>query len=124
MPSSRQLTIAFALARIAYGVALIAAPRRAAAAWIGGDADRRPTQLAVRGLGARDIALSAGTLAARSDGEALRPWLIACAACDLADIAATLAARKSLPDRAAPGTVALAGAAAATGIGLAATTET
>jgi hypothetical protein len=107
-----QATMPFALGRIAFGAGLLAAPERVAAGWLPGDAARAGTKVAVRGLGARDVALAAGVaLAARK-----RPWLIACLACDLADIAATLAAGEALPARARWGTVALAGAAAAIGI--------
>ena len=88
-----QATIPFALGRIAFGAALIAAPKRVAAGWLPGDAARPGTQVAVRGLGARDVALAAGVVAAKHK----RPWLIACLACDLADIAATLAAGEVLP---------------------------
>jgi hypothetical protein len=109
-----QATIPFALGRIAFGAGLLAAPERVAAGWLPGDAARPGTRVAVRGLGARDVALATGVaLAARK-----RPWLIACLACDLADIGATLAAGEALPSRARWGTVALAGAAAAVGAGL------
>jgi hypothetical protein len=58
-----QATIPFALGRIAFGAGLLAAPERVAAGWLPGDAGRPGTQVAVRGLGARDIAL-AGAAAA------------------------------------------------------------
>src|SRR3954466_8460757 len=85
-----QATMPFALGRIAFGAGLLAAPERVAAGWLPGDAARAGTKVAVRGLGARDVALAAGVvLAARK-----RPWLIACLACDLADIAATRRRRR------------------------------
>ena len=75
MAISRAPTTAFALARIAFGAGLIVAPQRVAAGWLAGDAKRPPTQVAVRGLGARDVALAAGLVVdARR-----RPWLAACA---------------------------------------------
>ncbi len=114
-----QATLPFALGRIAFGAGLLAAPDRVAAGWLPGDAARPGTQVAVRGLGARDVALAAGVVAAKHK----RPWLIACLACDLADIAATLAAGEALPARARWGTVALAGAAAAVGAVLIARTD-
>ena len=61
-------------------------------------------------------------LAAR-DGAALRPWLVGCLVCDLADIASTLAAGAALPARARWGTVALAGSAAIAGAALTARVE-
>jgi hypothetical protein len=103
--------LAFALGRIAFGVGLIVAPDRVASGWLPDDAARPGTQVAVRGLGARDVALAAGVAVAGDK----RPWLIACLACDLADIAGTLAAGEALPPRARWGTVALAGSAAVAG---------
>ena len=109
-----QATFPFALGRIAFGAGLLAAPERVAAGWLPGDAGRPGTRVAVRGLGARDVALAAGVVAAKRK----RPWLVACLACDLADIAATLAAGDALPARARWGTVALAGSAAIAGAAL------
>jgi hypothetical protein len=122
MRESSKLACVFSAGRVAFGVGLIGAPARVASGWLDADAGRPATQVAIRGLGARDIALAAGTaLAARRD-EGLRPWLIGCVACDLTDIASTLAAGNALPARARWGTVALAGTAATIGIALAAVT--
>jgi hypothetical protein len=118
MRAAPRTAIAFALARIAFGAGLLVAPARVAAGWLAADAQRPSTQVAVRGLGARDIALAAGLGLAARDGAAVRPWLAACIACDLADIASTLAAGGALPARARLGTVALAGSAAALGAAL------
>jgi hypothetical protein len=112
--------ISFALARIAFGAGLIVAPQRVASGWLPGDADRAPTQVAIRGLGARDVALAGGVVLAARQGAGLRPWLAGCVACDLADIAATLAAGDALPARSRRGTVALAGVSAVIGAVLAA----
>jgi hypothetical protein len=119
MAPIRSATIAFAAGRIAFGIGLIAAPEKVAGRWIGADARRGPVKIAVRGLGARDIALSAGMLATLDDADALAPWLAVTIASDLTDLAATLAAPEgALPDNARVGTVALAGAAAAAGAAL------
>ena len=40
MPSTRQLTTAFALGRLAFGVGLMARPDRVASGWIGEDAEK------------------------------------------------------------------------------------
>jgi hypothetical protein len=77
MPSLRGATIAFAGGRLAFGVGLIAVPDRTASGWLGSDAERPPTQVAVRGLGARDIALSAGVAAGALGKGVVRPWLAA-----------------------------------------------
>jgi hypothetical protein len=113
---ARTASIAFALGRIAFGAGLLAAPGRVASGWLTADARRPGTQVAVRGLGARDIALAAGLAASARAGTATRPWLVACMACDAADIASTLTS--PLPARARWGTVALAGTAAAIGAAL------
>jgi hypothetical protein len=118
MQGSQRAAVAFAVGRIAFGVGLIAAPQKVASGWLAGDAQRAPTQVAVRGLGARDVALAAGVVLAAKEGAALRPWLVGCLVCDLADIASTLAAGSALPARARRGTVALAGAAAIAGAAL------
>jgi hypothetical protein len=117
---ARTASIVFSLGRIAFGAGLIAAPGRVAGGWLPDDAQRPGTKIAVRGLGARDVALAVGVAMSAADDGAVRPWLAACIACDLSDIAATLGAGGALPPRARWGTVALAGAAAAIGAALAA----
>ncbi len=63
--------------------------------WLGRDAGRPGTQVATRGLGARDLALGAGTLAASES--ALRPWVAASILGDVADLIATVKAGDSIP---------------------------
>lgn len=119
MTSTRRATVAFAASRIAFGAGLIAAPDAFAGRWIGRDASRGPVQIALRGLGARDIALSVGMLLALDDPDRMAPWLAVTIGSDLTDMAATLAApARKLPDNARWGTVALAGAGAAAGAAL------
>jgi hypothetical protein len=113
------LAKALALGRLAFGAALIVKPEQTASGWIGADASRPAVQIALRGLGARDVALSAGALWAAGDRESLRRWLAAAACCDLADLAATLAAPSdALPGNARWGTAVLAGGSAVAGIAL------
>jgi hypothetical protein len=109
MTLSRTLTLAFAAARGGFGLGLVAAPAGLASGWLGDEAGRSPAQVAIRGLGARDVALAGGTVAAALGGASTAPWLAGGIACDLSDIGSTLAARRSLPERAVPGTIALAG---------------
>lgn len=123
MSRTRQAAIAFAAARGGFGAGLIAAPERFAGGWIGNDARRRPTKVAVRGLGARDLAIAGATAAAALSGQPLRPLLAAAAACDLSDIAVTFVAGDSLPGRARIGTVALAGISALAGAALTAAVD-
>jgi hypothetical protein len=119
MLKSEKTVIGFAVGRIAFGIGLLAAPGRVASGWLGPDAERPGATVAIRALGARDIALAAGAALAAQRGEPARPWLIGCAACDLCDLGATLAAGEGIPSRGRWGTAALAGGAAAFGIALA-----
>ena len=112
------LTLAYALGRVCFGAGLLGPPRALATRWLGPDAERPPVQAAVRGLAARDIAIALGMADAVRRRAPARPWLVASIGGDLADIAATLAAGDSLPERARWGTVALAGASAAAGAAL------
>jgi hypothetical protein len=86
-----------AAGRIGFGVALLVTPERVTSLWLGGDAGRPGTRVVTRGLGARDLALGAGALAA-ADSQ-LRPWVAAAIVADTADLLATVAAGKSLPLR-------------------------
>ncbi len=111
---SRSVVRAVALGRIGVGVALIAAPGRFTAPWLGGDAERGGTRVATRGLGARDLALGAGTFACR-DGDLPR-WVAAAVLADATDLVATLAAGDDLPRGGRILVGALAGTGAALGL--------
>ena len=115
MARKHALILAFSAGRTAFGLALVALPSRIGSSWLGPDALRPPTQAALRGLGARDLALAGGTAWAAASGGAVRPWLGATVGGDLADVAATLAAGEAIPKRARAGTLALAGASALAG---------
>ena len=121
MPS-RQLVIGYSVLRIAYAGALLATPGRTARPWLGEVSDRAGTTIATRGLGARDLVLAAGALAAAASGRASpRWWLAACAAADAVDLTATLVADgDELPQRSKPGTAIAAGSFGATAAALAA----
>ena len=116
----RTATFALLGLRVAYGAALIAAPERLARRWLGSSAGTPPTQVPLRGLGAREIVVHGFAIAAALKGKPLRPFLAASAAGDLADIVATAAGRRGLPDGAAPATLAVAGGSALLTVGLAA----
>ncbi len=99
--------------RVAYGAALVAAPRRLTVRWLGpGATQYRGGVVALRALGVREALLHSGALAALWRGEPLRPWLAASIGGDVGDIAWTVAARSSLPERSAQATVAVAGGSA------------
>jgi hypothetical protein len=100
-----------AAGRIGFGVALLVRPERLTAPWLGGDAVRAGTRVVTRGLGARDVALGAGALAAPESQ--LRPWVMAGVLADTGDLVATAVAGDSLPlaGRVLVGAIASAGAA-------------
>jgi len=117
MTTPTKLTALVALGRLAFGAGLIAAPDRVASGWLGEDAQRSAAQVAIRGLGARDVALSAGTLAALGDTAQLRRWVLAAAVGDVSDVAIALATPSdALPANARWGTVALGGGTALAGL--------
>jgi hypothetical protein len=96
--------------RIAYGLALLVAPAKVAGnRWLGEGAREPAAQVALRGVGAREIALHGLALGACQRGLPLRPLLAASIAGDLADIAATTASRTGLPAGSAKATTAVAG---------------
>jgi hypothetical protein len=100
-------------ARAAIGVALIAAPGPIGKRWLGDVSERPGAQLAISGLGGRDLALGLGTFWALSGRRRTpRPWLIASAGADTADLLATLRSREGLNTAAVIGTVAIAGGSA------------
>ena len=116
--SSAKLILAFAAGRGLFGVGLMAVPGKLASGWIPDDHSRAQTQMIVRGIGGRDIALAGGTVKAALDGDDTRPWLLAAIASDGSDILASLLAGDALPARAKKGTLALAGLAVACGVAL------
>jgi hypothetical protein len=119
----RVATFALLGLRVAYGAGLIAAPERLARIWIGPASGKPPAQVALRGLGAREIVVHGAAIAAALNGKPLRPFLAASAAGDVADVLATAAGRRGLPDGAAPKTLAVAGGSALLTAALAAAVE-
>jgi hypothetical protein len=82
-----------ALARVVIGGAFLLFPRRAARVWTG-EADHSATaRLAVRALGARDLALGLGAIMALEEGKPAAAWLQAGVVADLSDAASALTAR-------------------------------
>ena len=112
MNLTRATASAVLILRVAYGVGLIAAPRRMALRWLGESAGDAPVQVPVRGLGTRDALLHAGALIAMRKGAALRPWLAASIAGDLTDVIATAAGRRRLPPGSPLATLAVGGGSA------------
>jgi len=108
------------IGRIAIGAGLLALPRLTGTVWLGSPAEQPGGQLAVASLGARDMALGAGMVWALGGRKRdPRPWLLASAAGDLADLAGVLRHREGLTSASAITTAAMAGGAAAAGVWLA-----
>jgi hypothetical protein len=105
-------TVVFGL-RIAYGAGLLAAPDRITKRWLGPGRESAAATVALRALGAREVAIHGAGLAAALRAAPVRPWLAVSIAGDLCDIAATAASRRGLPAGAAPATAAVAGGSAA-----------
>lgn len=112
MSPSRTAAVAVLALRVAYGATLAAVPASITKRWLGAGRYGAATQVALRGLGAREILLHVGGLAAALRDEPVRPWLAASIAGDLADIAATVAGRRGLPEKAPLATAAVAGGSA------------
>src|SRR4051812_45386215 len=110
------LTRLHAAGRVAIGTAMVLAPEKVAATWIGGrEASRTGPQVVTQALGIRDAALGAGILSSVGSSAA-RTWLLAAVAADAVDLAATLRGRESLPWTAVAGVSVIATASAALGL--------
>lgn len=108
------LALTLARARIAIGVAAVAAPGFASKVLSGRSASGIEPLLA-RMLGARDLTLGLGTVIALDRGAPVRGWLEASAFSDAADCVSSLLARSRMSSPAFAGTVALAAGSAVAG---------
>jgi hypothetical protein len=105
---------AVAGARTAIGVALLAAPAVSAKRWLGDVSEQPGAQVAISGLGSRDLVLGLGTLWALGGRKrGARPWLIGSAVADAADLVSVLRSREGLSTASVVGTAAIAGGSAA-----------
>ena len=126
-PLLRQGATAVAVGRVALGVAALAWPSVPARPWVGtAAADDVAARVFGRALGARDLALGLGALAALQDpaeAGAARAWVAAGALSDALDVVASLSSWGELPRvtrwlvAASAGGAALAGAAGAVTLG-------
>ena len=119
----RTATLAVLALRVAYGAGLIAAPERLTRRWLGPAAGAPPTQVPLRGMGAREVVVHGAAIAGVLNDLPLRPFLAASVAGDLADILATVAGRRGLPDGSAQATLVVAGGSAVLTAGLAAAAD-
>ena len=105
---------AIGAARAAIGVALVAAPGPAAKRWLGDVSGRPGAQVAISGVGARDLVLGLGTVWALGGRKRdVRPWLIAGGIADTVDLTSTLRSREGLTTASVIATAAIAGGSAA-----------
>lgn len=81
----KEIARVISLARCVAGAMMLMAPRRAAKGWSGIDHDEVPTRMAMRSLGARDLAIGMGTLFALSHKGPVRGWVEAGMLSDAAD---------------------------------------
>jgi hypothetical protein len=109
-----------AVGRVVLGAAVLAAPERVTARWLGAENASLPAvgDLA-RGLAARDIALGLAALYTLDDPLVGPRIQVGCALADGADVLGTVLARRHLPAAGALGTIAVAGAATIAGLAFA-----
>lgn len=91
----RQALRFVAAGRIAIGAAMLAAPRRVAAGWVGPGAATASVGLLARAFGAREVALGVGTLKSLDSPGPSRGWVMAGVLTDGLDaVSAALAIRQ------------------------------
>jgi hypothetical protein len=93
---ARDMAVGLAGGRVAIGVVSIVAPGVVGRAMMGPEGDSGGARLVLRVVGARDLALGLGVLAALDRGAPVRDWLRASAVVDGLDAVACLLARKLL----------------------------
>jgi hypothetical protein len=116
---TRDIAIALARGRIAFGIGFLLFPALVGRAWVGRDAERTGAKVFIRTMGARDLALGLGVVIAIDRGAPVRGWLEASTLADLADFAATLVARDEIPPGAVAPALAITSGSAALGAWLA-----
>jgi len=84
------------VARVAIGSACFLFPRKAVQVWTGEQQGPGTAAMAVRALGARDVAIGMGGLRALEDGDSPSRWLEAGALSDAADTVGALAVGRRL----------------------------
>ena len=92
-----QLARIQAVARGAFGVALMFAPGPIGRPWVGRDASRASSHVYSAAMGSRDVGLALGVLDAVNLRRGARPWLAASVLADSTDLLVTLRNRDRLP---------------------------
>lgn len=116
--SDEDLVRALSLGRVVVGAAAFLAPRRFARAWTGERTETAVSSIAMRSLGARDVAIGLGTLFALERGAPVKHWIQAQVVADGSDALGTLANFRDLPPLRRWLTLATAGGACALGVRL------
>lgn len=83
--------------RVLVGGAAVIAPRRFARLWTGEENMQTTGTMAMRSLGARDVAIGLGTLRALDGEGPVRMWLETQALVDASDVFSTVTSFRSLP---------------------------
>jgi hypothetical protein len=110
-----RLLTGYALGRLAFGAAALAAPATTGRLLAGPGGATPDAQAFLRGMGGREIGLATGLLLAVRGGASARPWLLAGVLFDGGDIAGIAGAWHDMqPAKRGPG-IAFAGAAALAG---------
>jgi hypothetical protein len=118
--SPKAMAQVLGVGRAIVGTALLVAPGRAAAGWIGTEtAQQGGTQVMIRALGIRDLIMGVITLHTLNHPEVGPRWLRLGVVADVVDFSATVAARRELPAAGATLSAAVAGGAAVVGAVLA-----
>jgi hypothetical protein len=110
-----RIVTAYALSRLAFGVAALAAPATTGRLLAGEGGAAPDAQAFLRGMGGREVGLATGLLLAQREGASAKPWLLAGMLFDSGDVAGISGAWREMdPAKRVPG-VAMAGAAAIAG---------
>jgi hypothetical protein len=104
----RDLAVALARGRIAFGVVSLVAPGLVARTMTGGGRSEGATRLFIRMIGARDLGVGLGLQVALDRDAPTRGWLEASAVIDGIDAAACVLARHHLRPAVFPGTLGIA----------------
>lgn len=106
--------------RVAIGAGFALAPAQTGPLWLGKAGRTGGARFFLRIVGTRDLVLATGALLALGGRGPARGWVLAGAAADACDLAATVAARDELPPLAAANAIGVTVAAVAMGLGAAA----
>jgi hypothetical protein len=108
----------YAFGRIAFGAASLAAPGITGATLAGPGAALPDAQAFLRGMGAREVGLGLGLLAATRSRGPVRRWVVAILLADVGDIVGIAGAWRHMPQAKRWVSLGTAGAAAVAGVGV------